>query len=89
MLHMVIMRHSPTRCPFRESNEMEKPCINPLDDLIKERGVTFFRQWSDPPGHASYMILDSENAVAIQELFINSELTNTMEVDIRPVLRKE
>ncbi|MEX1216252.1 DUF3303 domain-containing protein [Saccharospirillum sp.] len=86
MLHMVIARHSPESCPGRQGNESVHLCLNSMEELIQQRGVKIVGRWADPPAHVNYMVLDAENAHVIQELFMESGLFESMEVDVRPVL---
>ena len=86
MLHMVIARHSPESCPGREGNESIYPCMNSMEELIKQRGVQIVGRWADPSAHVNYMVLDAPNAHVVQELFMESGLFGHMSAEIRPVL---
>lgn len=86
MLHMVITRHSPESCPGRAGNESIHPCLNSMEELMKQRGVKIVGRWADPPAHVNYMVLDALNAHVIQELFMESGLFGYTASEIRPVL---
>ena len=86
MLHMVIVRHSPESCPGRPGNEAVFPCLNSMNELMGERGIQPVGRWADPAAHVNYMVLDAENAHAIQEIFMESGLFGHTTAEIRPVL---
>lgn len=86
MLHMVIVRHSPESCPGREGNEEIHPCLNSMDELLKERDVKVVGRWAEPAAHVNYMVLDADNANVIQELLMESGLFSYTTTEIRPVL---
>ena len=86
MLHMVIVRHSPESCPGRPGNEDVHPCLQKMNDLLEERGVTTVGRWADPPAHVNYLVLDAPSAHVIQGALMESGLFAHTTAEVRAVL---
>ncbi len=86
MLHMVIATHSPESCPGRPGNEEIIPCLNKMQDLLKDRNIRTIGRWADPPGHANFLVLDAPSAHDILQSFMESGLMMHTTVEIRAVL---
>lgn len=86
MLHMVIVRHTAESCPGRPGNEAVHPCLQSMNDLLAQRGVTITGRWADPPAHVNYMVLDAPDAHVIQACLMESGLFAHTTTEIRPVL---
>ena len=86
MLHMVIVRHSPESCPGRPENAAVHPCLQRMDELLAERGVTTVGRWADPPAHVNYLVLDAPNGHVIQSVLMESGVFGHTTAEVRPVL---
>lgn len=86
MLHLVTVRHSPESCPGRPENEAVHPCLQTMDSMLDERGIRVVGRWADPAAHANFLVLDAENAHAIQEILMESGMFAHTSTEIRPVL---
>lgn len=86
MLHMVIVRHSPESCPGRPGNEAVHPCLQAMNELLTQRGVTAVGRWADPPAHVNYLVLDAPDAHVIQKVLMESGLFAYTTADVRPIL---
>ena len=86
MLHMVIVRHTAESCPGRPGNEAVHPCLQSMNTLLAERGVTTVGRWAEPPAHVNYLLLDAPNAHAILECLMESGLFGHTTTEIRPVV---
>jgi len=85
MLYMVISKHSPESCPGRPGNEGIHPCVNMMEDKIKEKNIRIVGRWADPAAHVNYMVLDAESGHAIQEALLESDLFAYTTTEIRLV----
>ena len=86
MLHLVTVRHTAESCPGRPGNEAVHPCLQSMNDLLRERGVATIGRWADPPAHVNYLVLDAPHAHLIQEILMESGLSGHTTTEIRPVV---
>ena len=83
---MVIAKHTPESCPGRPGNEDVIPCLQRLDELLKEREIQTIGRWADPPGHVNYLVLDAPTPHAILDVFMESGLSAYTTTEVHAVM---
>lgn len=86
MLHHVTLRHTAESCPGRPGNEHVIPCVQKLDDVLRDKGIRVVARYADPPGHVNFYVVDAENAHAIVDAIMESGLVAHTTSEIRAVL---
>lgn len=86
MLHHVTLRHTAESCPGRPGNEDVIPCVQKLDEILRQKNIRAVGRYADPPGHVNFYILDAESAHAIVEAIMESGLVAHTTSEIRAVL---
>ncbi len=91
MLHMVVMTHGPETCAAVHAHVGAKArsAAEQLDAASKRLDIEPQGWWSDPTGHAIFMLLDAPNAHAVDQLMRDLQLFHWNAVDIHPVVPYE
>lgn len=91
MLHLLVLTHTPERCPI--GNDGVRTTLEGTMErraaVLEELGITVKGEWVDPPAHTIWMLADAPNAHIFTKMAHTLGNNEWQHMEVHPVVDME